>query len=235
MGKTRVVIYILSFLLLVSLTLSIVGFLNRNNNTNNNQPNNQSENNNDNDNQESQNKPIINNVNISETKFEIEDLNSFLSSFDFVKSNKENKSKRVLAKIEEGQIYVEIEKESVDDSQETNPDPTVILIDHITNPECVLVKMSNEDENIIKLYVLDSKQSVYFINLNMNPSSPMGMETYEYKVPNASSIAISNVPLANNRTSHYVIIKTTDNKYYTDYKFSEDGIVLTELIEKVNQ
>ena len=52
MGKNRVVIYILSFLLLVSLTLSIVGFLNRNNNTDNNQPNNQSENNNDNENQE---------------------------------------------------------------------------------------------------------------------------------------------------------------------------------------
>ncbi len=228
MGNKKVVIFILGFLFVVSFSMGIIGLVNKNRN------NAISDNNSSNNNEQVPNNTSTNYISIDYqgNTLEVEKLDEVVSNYEFIKANKESKNNGASAKIENGQVNVEIKKESINDPDESDPELLTMYFDHIASPVGVLIYMSDDEGNPIRVYVVNNSNELFCMSFNASPRYDVGISTYKYNIPNFSSFYVTKKPLGGEHIGYYAIIKTNDNKYYTDYDFGAGGVIITQLINK---
>ena len=81
--------------------------------------------------------------------------------------------------------------------------------------------------------MLHNNNRLYLSVFNANPGENQGITTYEYNIDNIDCFAIMNKPIFENATLEqlYVVFKTKDGTYYTDFQF-EENVEVT--ISKIN-
>ena len=148
-------------------------------------------------------------------------LLSRLDGYDFVKANKEFKSGYLAATIDGDKIKVVVQKDGIYGATEEVQAETEYTLVDIINPSAVQAQMAQDGTNQVKVYVLDSNNKLYLSIFDANPATHAGIQTYELKVDGIDSFVSLNVPLVDENavSQNYVVFKTTDGSYYTDYSF----------------
>ena len=233
MGKNKLIVSILCLLFVLTFSAGVVGYLNKDNtkpvtpNVPNDTP------------VVPDNKPVSENAVVVEYTGEaktLENLESFVGGYEFVKANKENVYGDVRAYIDNGAVKVEVSSSVTNEDGTTTTDMQNYDITDVTNPVAVHVQALGNEENLVKVYILDSQNRLFCATFNGNKDSYTGISLYHYNIANIESFVSLNIPLPGSeqadalRVAGYVIIKTTDGKYYTDYNYTNsESVVLTEL------
>ena len=210
--KNKSVIYVLCALLSITLVLGVVGLANKNNgNGESDTPT-----------------PVNNNYIPIEFKGEekaIESLESKLDAFDFTKANKEFKSSGIRAYIENNLVKVDVQKSAIPLAGDNTPDVVTYTIDDIKNPVGVQAHISKLEGNRINVYTIDESGSLYLSTFNADPNYYNDrLDTYEFKIDFVTSFVSLMVPIDDAKEVYfnYVVFKTNDGSYYTDYQFGEE-------------
>ena len=220
MGNKKIVI-ILGILFVITFLLGLIGFFNKDIDTSI--------------------KPTPINTNIKTISYnndvmEIPSLDDKISSFEFIKANKEFNSGYIKVYIDNGIVKIDIQKSGLI-NQEQSSDVITYEIKDVSSPKAVQAQMSNTDSNRVNIYILDSFNRLFLSTFNA--SDFISIDTYYINIPNIVSFTTLTIPLITNNEQIYSIIKTTDGSYYTDYKFEEsDEIKITKInnkVEEVNQ
>ena len=231
MGKNKIIISMLSFLFVVTFALGVVGYLNKDSvkpvNPTPDTPN-------------VPDTPVSGNVTPVEYTGEVntlESLETIVGGYEFVKANKENVYGDVRAFIDADLVHVEISDEITNEDGTTTTDTRNYDVSDVTSPVAVHVQVSDNEEKSIRVYILNAQGNFYCAMLNGNTANYSGVTIFQYNIPNIESFVSLNVPLKEDGqvSNGYVIIKTTEGKYFTDYNFNgADGIVLSELTTNTN-
>ncbi len=159
-----------------------------------------------------------------------------ISGFVFTKQNKNFNSGYVGAKIDGNSIVFTIKKEGIATASEGDPAEFTYTINDITGPMAVQAEMSTEEGNKLHAYVLGSNNRMYFISFDADPRYHQGMNIQEYVVDGVEEFTIVNTPLTENPVDSlpFVLFKTTDGTFYTDYQFNaEGGHIITKITNSI--
>lgn len=179
--------------------------------------------------------PIDENIQVISFNNNIRDISSLdekLSSFEFVKANKEFKSNYIRAYIDNDKVKVDVQKSGLVNPDENAPDIITYTINNITSPVAVQAQMMSSDENKVDAYVLDKYNRFFSVSFRANPSNHEGFEIYYIKLDNIVSFTTLSIPLIENSQVEqiYSVFKTSDGSYYTDYIFDPvDGLKITKI------
>ena len=72
------------------------------------------------------------------------------------------------------------------------------------------------------MYALDSEKNIYRVVFASNVTEMQPMSLERLLVTNVSSFTAHSANLDSNESTPFVVVKTTDNEYFTDYRFAED-------------
>ena len=214
--KNKLVIIILGVLFIISLILGIIGLLNKG---------------------IKPNKPLPQNdkVKIIEFNNEVRDvvgLRDKIANYEFVKANRDFSSSYLNLTIDGNNIKIDVQKSGIRNADESVSEIITYTIKDIENPVAVQAQMSSEEGNTIHVYTLDSYGRMYLSILDADPSFYNEITTYVFNIDNVISFISLTVPLRGEVEikQNYVIFRTEDNLYYSDYKFEEsDDIMLTRV------
>ena len=218
MGNKKI-FYLICVLFVITLSLGIVGFLNKDKVKDNNVTHGNSEN--------------IINIEYTGNQQMISELEDRFSDSEFVKAKKEGIYGYISYKIDGSDIKLNIAKEGIYSNNEGTPSSVEYTIKDIASPVAVLSMMKSEEKNFTRVYILDSGNNLYLSEFNADPSFHEGRTTYHYGIKNVESFLMMNSPLIyEDQTNQiYVIFRLSDGTYYTDYKFDEtSNNTITQLI-----
>ena len=162
---------------------------------------------------------------------EVASLNEKLSAFAFEKGIKEYNSDYLNIKIiDTNTVEYTISKDAF--TSETLTEDVKYKVTNIVDPVAMQGKVNvNVEGVLVKSYIMDSQNRLYLVKFYAAPSKHQGIEITEYKVDNIESFIEFNTPIFDEYSEEdlYVIIKTTGEEYYTDYKFDYTEPALTKL------
>ena len=101
------------------------------------------------------------------------------------------------------------------------------VVSSIDNPSAIFGSVTSCETETAKVYVLTSNKELYVIRYHANKGYYDGIMISKVIISNIDSIAVIHDHLNNNSELDVesLIVKTTDNKYYSDYPFDiEDKI-----------
>lgn len=217
MGNKKI-LYLICVLFVITLSLGIVGFLNKDRKPSNNETHGNSEN--------------IINIEYTGNQQMISELEDRFSDSEFVKAKKEGIYGYISYKIDGSDIKLSITKEGIYSNNEDTPATVEYTIKDISSPVGILAMMKSEEKNLTRVYILDSNNNLYLSELNADPTFHEGITTYHYGISNVESFLMMDNPLLEDQTNQiYVIFRLSDGTYYTDYRFDENtSITITQLI-----
>ena len=167
-------------------------------------------------------------LSVEEGTTNVVDLNKIIENFEFVKANTEFTSELITAKITASGIIVKIDNETlgVDNSTDESGniiDKTSFVIDDVKNVVAVQASVSEGEGNRTCVYMLNSSNHFYQSVFYAGPDNNHDVATYKYDITGVESFLVMNTPLVNGAEGElkYVLVKTADGKYYTDYPFDE--------------
>ena len=218
--KNKIVIYILGILFIITFSLGLIGLLNKKNNQNTDPT------------------PINGSIKKITYNNETKDIVSFydkISAFEFVKSNKWASSGYLELYIENDEIIIKVQKKGIKNASEEVPEVIEYKIDNIENPTAIQAQMLFSEGNIINVYTLDTYGRLFLSSFEADPAFYNGITTYQFNVNNIVSFVSMNIPLTGevDLRQNYVIFKTEDGSYYTDYKFDIESEVKIYKINNV--
>jgi hypothetical protein len=165
--------------------------------------------------------PTLHTYNVTFT-ITINNLDTIIKNAQFISNNTEDSIEdNISAKITDNNIII--------DSGDI-----VYILDSIESAKAIKVSyLSDADIYPIQAYILTDNNELYNLLIYEDESSTIN----KYNINNIISFTMNADYLDNTEWSrNFIIIKTTDNKYYTDYQFSEtreydtmDTIELTEI------
>lgn len=245
MNKNKVITAVLCCLFIISFCLGVVGYMNRGKQETPSTPDTPTPNNNTPTDLED---VVVYNGDVKN----IITLNNVIGNVEFVKANKENSNGFVKAVIENGKVVVSVDPaayetptqvtedttqtqtETTTPVEETNTlepapvEPKTYEITDVDNSVAVQVIMDSTTKT--KVYIMDNNNKLYASVFYASPASHTGIETKEYKVDGIESFIALNTPLDDSLEQIYVVIKTMNNEYYSDYDFAHTGdTILTKL------
>lgn len=143
-------------------------------------------------------------------------LNDILKDAEFISDKKEyiltdQESTNISAKIVDNKIIV-------------NTNDKQYEIKSIKNPVSVATFfVKGEDSLTVDLYVLDNTKSLYHVTFDTADFIENKIKTYKFALNNVSSYSVNVNDLDERDVSiNFVVVKTSDGKYYTDYEFNDD-------------
>ena len=222
MGNKKITT-LLSILFIISFSLGVVGYMNRDNVGTNVTP---EESNNTNTN-------TIGTMNYEGSELQLSDLDNKLNTFEFAKANNDFEHTYVKANISDGKITYTITKDAL--PEENLTEDLTYTVDKISSPVAVHARVDVSVEGaLVKSYVMDSSKRLYVISFLASPSKHTNIDIVEYKVNGIESFIELDSSIFDEYTtdSIYVIFKTSEGDFYTDYIFEGDQVVLTKISSK---
>ncbi len=210
----KVVTYLLAVLVVITFSFGIIGFLNKDKKTSN----------------ESTPKNTTNEVVIEYTQIvkHVDDLETIVANYEFIKANKQNTSGDISASISGNIIKVEIPKSELSDATDDMDEVLKYEIVDVPTPNALQVHMTQTND--VRVYSLSSNGMIYMSTFNALPGSYNGVKTYKYNITDVESFTSTVGSLTSSTSQIYVIIKNSRGEYYSDYKYDEtDEIVLIQL------
>lgn len=215
--NNKTITYILSVLFVITFSLGAYGYLNKDAANKNDTP-----------------KSNVSVVDYNNEQREITAFSDKISSYEFVKANKDYYSGYLVVKIENNQVKVEVQKDGILSADDTTPSVVPYTITDITSPIAVQGLMANDENNLVSIYTLDTNGNLYLSELYANPKTHNGIKTKRLGISGVDSFAVMNINLTDDfiMNQNYVVFKVTDGTYYTDYKFNDvDPYKITKVVE----
>ena len=215
MGNKKITT-LLSILFIITFALGVVGYMNRDNGSTNNggTPTN----------------PQFKTLAFNDKLAEVATLNEKLSSYEFVRGYNTSDTEYILASINGSTITYKISKDAFND--ETITEDVTYTLNDISLAVAIQARVNIHEEGVlVKSYVLDEANRLYCVKFLANPKNHSGFDITEYTVGNIYSMAEFDAPLFDEFTNEdiYVIFKTNEGDYYTDYKFDYSEPMITKL------
>ena len=212
MGNKRIVI-LLAILMTLCLCLGIAGFLNR-------------------DYKPVEVEPEISNkikkLDVSEGTTEVVNLNAIVLHYEFTKANTEYNDEGIKLEITEAGIIVKVSNdflnvENTVDERGNVIDSATFTITDVKDVKAAQANISELEGNRVNVYMLDESNHFYQAVFYAGPDKNHDVAIYKYNISNVESFAVMNAPLNDvvNGELRYVFVRTSDDKYYTDYPFDE--------------
>jgi len=216
----KIVTALLTVLLIITLGFGVVGYLNKDKvNTKPQTPT---------DNTQTENTTNANVIEYTDSLKHVDNMDAVLASYEFIKANKENENNLVKATINGSSIFIEIPRDAFNGGSEGLEEKYSYEITDVPTPQAVKIHI-NESNDVI-VYSLGSDNYIYKSIFNAYPTTLTSIETYKYNISNVESYTSSIGSLNATTSQVFVIIKTSNGEYYTDYKYdSLDGNTLTKL------
>ncbi len=124
---------------------------------------------------------------------------------------------------------------------------TKYTIKSISNPVAVLYSDNDgSDGGFINAYIFDNKKNLYYASFSTKNSEDKenhDLKIYKFNVNNIVSYTLIKATSKDEMLTevedvyvpcNYVIFKTKDGKYYTDYSFDKDGMILRQVLQESN-
>ncbi len=124
---------------------------------------------------------------------------------------------------------------------------TKYTIKSINNPVAILYSDNdNSDGGFINAYIFDNKKNLYYASFSTKNSEDKenhDLKIYKFNVNNIVSYTLIKATSKDEMLTevedvyvpcNYVIFKTKDGKYYTDYSFDKDGMILRQVVQESN-
>lgn len=224
MGNKKITT-VLSILFIISFSLGVIGYINRDNVGTNVTP---EESNNTNT-----NPSTIGSTTYGGNELQLFDLDNKLSQYEFKKANNDFEHTYVRVNISNGKVNYTITKDALPDENLT--EDIIYTVDQISSPVAVEARVNVGVEGaLVKSYVMDSSKRLYVVSFIVSPSKHTGIDINEYKVDGIESFIELDSPIFDEYTNEgiYVIFKTSAGDFYTDYIFEGDQVVLTKISSK---
>ena len=208
--KNKLIIIILGVLFVIFLFLTIIGFLNRNNETELIAPDYPSS--------------IQKITNSNETK-DIESFTTIIESFDFYQANKEFESSHIKGIIKDGKVTIHISKDAINNPSEKTTNVITYTITDIDSPIAAKAQILSDENNSVSVYTKDKYGRLLLSTFYAKPEAHTGITTTVFDIKKVVSFSVISVPLTSNNTTEqiYTIFKTKDGTYYTDYMFDSES------------
>jgi hypothetical protein len=163
---------------------------------------------------------------VEDSKREVSGLTDLVNGLEFVESKDNEIVGNVILTLSEGHVKVNITPEG----EATTPIESEI--ENLTDVVAIeAVKMADSDGTIV-VYALDSSKSLYRAKFASNVTEMQPVVLERYMVTDIESITAHGTNLDDSTdVNPFVLIKTTDGRYFTDSRFSDDAVeILREIV-----